>query len=72
MTWSPEPSETRVITPKFEFFVTTGSFGENELVSYSTVTVNTADVSLGDFDASNNVTVTLGADGTLTTSSGAP
>src|SRR3954463_12543036 len=34
MTWSPEPSQTRILTPKLTFYVATGTYGSNQLANY--------------------------------------
>jgi hypothetical protein len=59
MTWSPAPQQTRTLTPKLQFYVATGSFGSNELASWTDVSNGTAPITVpGDFKY-NKTTVTL-------------
>jgi len=71
MTWSPSPNDKRTITPKFEFYITTGSFGANQLADWTDVNRNACNIALSDF-SQLAVTVTLEQDGTWTKTPGAP
>lgn len=72
MTWSPAPGDTRTLTPKLEFYVTTGSFGANSLADWTDINSKCAKIQLGDFDPQRRATVTLGQDGTWSVVPGAP
>lgn len=71
MTWSPNPQTTRTLTPKFKFYVTTGTYGENELASWQTVSNHAAEISPRDFQH-NQATVTLTEDGSWKVTPGKP
>jgi hypothetical protein len=42
MSWSPAPSQKRVITPKLTFYVSAGTFDSNNLASWNQVSVDSA------------------------------
>lgn len=71
VTWQPSPSETTTLTPKFSFYVATGNFSSNELVDLNSVSTNSAEIELSDFDGFD-VTVTLNSDGSWTVTPGTP
>jgi hypothetical protein len=59
MSWSPSPQKTRTLTPKLQFYVTTGSFAENSLAAWTDVSNGSASIAVpGDFRL-NKTTVTL-------------
>ncbi len=49
VTWSPSPSDANTITPKFSFYISTGSFTSFELADIATVSKESAKVELKDF-----------------------
>lgn len=72
MSWSPAPQKTRTLTPKLQFYVATGSFGENSLASWTDVSNGSASISVpGDFRL-NKTTVTLTELGGWLVTPGAP
>ncbi|CAI9085880.1 hypothetical protein A7K93_04790 [Candidatus Methylacidiphilum fumarolicum] len=38
MTWSPEPQETRILTPKLRFYISIGEYGSNVLANWDQFT----------------------------------
>lgn len=72
MTWSPSPGQTVSISPTLTFYVATGSYNENTLASYTTVSTASQTVTTSNFDAANQCTVTYNADGTWSIAAGAP
>jgi hypothetical protein len=71
VTWSPSPSVTSTITPKFAFYIATGSFTSNSLVDMTTICNESQTVELSDF-LNLEATVTLSATGTWSVTPGAP
>ncbi|PIF31486.1 hypothetical protein CLU81_1976 [Flavobacterium sp. 9] len=62
VTWSPSPDDQNTITPKFSFYIATGSFTNYELADISTISRKSAKVELSDFK-NLEATVTLTATG---------
>lgn len=62
VTWSPSPNDQNTITPKFSFYISTGSFTSYELADISTISRQSAKVELKDF-INLEATVTLTATG---------
>ncbi|WP_316636379.1 hypothetical protein [uncultured Flavobacterium sp.] len=58
VTWSPSPNELFIITPKFSFYISTGSFASDELADLATIPKDSAKIELSNFKNSE-VTVTL-------------
>jgi hypothetical protein len=71
MSWSPSPNETRTLTPKLAFYVTTGDYGENELASWTEVANDAAVIELKDFKA-REATVILTSSGKFKVVPGKP
>ena len=64
MNWSPDPGVTRKITPDMSFYITTGTFGENTLASWSDVANSPAELdATKDFDEALKCTVVLKSNG---------
>jgi hypothetical protein len=62
VTWSPSPSDDHTITPKFSFYIATGSFTSYELADISTISRKSAKVEIKDFK-NLEATVTLTSKG---------
>lgn len=58
VSWSPSPNEQCIVTPKFSFYIATGSFRSGELVDLETISRQSAKIDLSDF-RNQEVTVTL-------------
>jgi len=72
MTWSPSPQQTTTLTPKLKFYVAVGSYGDNTLADWTTVSNSSAEISVpGDFQY-NATTVTYTPTGGWTVTPGAP
>jgi len=72
MTWSPSPNQTRTLTPKLSFYVSVGSFGDSELVDWTQVSNNAAQISVPTSFSANACTVTLLNNGTWSVTPGKP
>lgn len=72
MTWSPAPQDTRTWTPKLQFFVATGSYGENELASWTDISSNSAVISAPTDFQYGQTTVTLDGSGNWQVTPGKP
>lgn len=73
MSWSPEPSKTRTITPKLAFYVASGSFGQNQLADWDDVSNDSAKINApASFDDMNECTVTYTETGGWAVTAGAP
>ncbi|CAB1275761.1 hypothetical protein [Candidatus Nitrosacidococcus tergens] len=59
MTWSPDPGETRTLVPKLEFYIATGTFGENVLADWTSVSSDPAIITEDDFSAGNTGEATV-------------
>jgi hypothetical protein len=71
VTWSPSPSETSTLTPKFAFYIATGSYKSNSLVDMDTISNYAAQIELCDFK-NLETTVTLTSTGAWVVTPGAP
>lgn len=49
VTWSPSPSDDHTITPKFSFYIATGSFTSYELADIATISRKSAKVEISNF-----------------------
>ncbi|ELX09921.1 hypothetical protein Jab_2c20050 [Janthinobacterium sp. HH01] len=63
VTWKPSPDDDCIITPKFAFYIATGSFASNKLADMTTVSVHSAKVTLEDFSRANEAWVVLDSKG---------
>jgi hypothetical protein len=72
MSWSPSPQTTRTLTPKLKFYVATGSFGNNQLADWTTVSTSSAEIAVPHDFKYNQTTVTLTANGSWVVSPGKP
>jgi hypothetical protein len=72
MTWSPNPQQTRTLTPNLAFYVTTGNFGANALASWNQISSNAAAIRAPADFQSGSCTVTFAANGTWRVTPGAP
>jgi hypothetical protein len=63
VTWSPSPNDGNTITPKFSFYIATGSFTSYELADIATISRQSAKIELSDF-TNLEATVTLTSTGT--------
>jgi hypothetical protein len=72
MSWSPPPNDTKAITPLLKFYVATGSFGSNELASWTDVSRTSATLLVPDSFRYEETTVTYNPDGTFTVTPGKP
>ena len=71
LTWSPDPSNTYTITPKFAFYIATGNYTSNSLADINAISNTSAKVELTDFQ-NLEATVTLTSTGTWLVSPGKP
>lgn len=71
VTWSPSPSDTSTITPKFAFYVATGDYTSNNLADMTTISNTSAQIELTDFK-NLEATVTLTSKGKWLVAPGAP
>lgn len=62
VTWSPSPDDQHTITPKFSFYISTGSFTSYELADIATISRKAAKVELSNFK-NLEATVTLTSTG---------
>lgn len=73
MTWSPEPAQTRVLTPKLTFYVAVGSYGSNVLANYGQFSNSSAEIhASSSFDQLNECTVTYTSTGGWEVAKGRP
>ncbi len=71
ITWSPSPSNTTTITPKFAFYVSTGNYTSNDLADLTTISNKSAKIELSNFK-NLEATVTLTSRGEWLVTPGAP
>ena len=71
VTWKPGPNQTSTITPKFSFYIATGSYTSNSLADMATISSTSAAVSLSDFQ-NLKATVTLDSTGKWYVTPGKP
>ncbi|AUC76395.1 MULTISPECIES: hypothetical protein [unclassified Olleya] len=71
VTWTPSPSNTSTITPKFAFYVATGAYSSNSLADIATISNDSAKIELTDFK-NLEATVTLTSSGTWLVTPGSP
>ncbi|KGJ93766.1 hypothetical protein [Colwellia psychrerythraea] len=71
VTWSPDPNDTKTITPKFEFYIATGSFESNKLADFNTISNDSAIIPLSMFK-NLEATVTLTETGSWVVTAGRP
>lgn len=72
MTWSPNPQQTRTLTPKLTFYVSVGDYGQNALASWNDVSSNCATISVPNDFTYNKCTVTYTETGDWTVTQGPP
>lgn len=72
MTWSPGPSQTKKLTPLLNFYVAVGSYGQNKLASWDTVSNSSAIVSVPTDFHLNKATVTYTNPGKWVVTPGPP
>ncbi|ESA35921.1 hypothetical protein N836_10350 [Leptolyngbya sp. Heron Island J] len=72
MTWSPSPQQTRTLTPKLKFYVAIGSYGNNTLADWTTVSNNAAEISVPGSFKYNETTVTYTSTGAWKVEPGKP
>jgi len=58
MSWSPDPSKTRTLTPLLKFYIATGTYGANSLASWTEVSNDSAVLSVPSSFKYNKTTVT--------------
>jgi len=58
VTWSPSPGDKHTITPKFSFYIATGSYTSYELADIATISRNSAKIEISTFK-NLEATVTL-------------
>lgn len=71
VTWAPSPSDTSTVTPKFSFYIATGNYTSNSLADITTISNQSAQVTLSDFK-NLEATVTLTTKGTWLVTPGKP
>ena len=71
VTWSPSPNETSTITPKFGFYISTGSYRSENLADIASISRDAVKVELNDF-SQLEATVTLTSTGELIVTPGKP
>ena len=72
MSWSPSPNQNRTLTPKLSFYVSTGAFGSSTLADWTTVSNDSAKVSVPGSFSAGACTVTLLNNGTWKITPGKP
>lgn len=72
MTWDPEPSQTRTLTPKLTFYVATGDYNSNALANWNDVSNSAQAVNVPTDFSHNKCTVTYGPTGTWSVAPGEP
>jgi hypothetical protein len=73
MTWSPDPGQTRTLTPELTFYVSVGKYGANKLAHWDQVSNTSATISApSSFDDLNKCTVTYTQSGGWLVSAGPP
>jgi len=73
MTWSPEPSQTRILTPQLTFYIAVGSYGSNQLANYDQFSNTSAVINApSSFDQLNRCTVTYTQSGEWVVAPGMP
>jgi hypothetical protein len=72
MTWSPDPQQTRTVTPKLTFYVSTGDYGANTLASWNDVSNNAAVIQVPSSFHLNKCTVTYTETGDWVITPGEP
>ncbi|MEZ4301446.1 MAG: hypothetical protein R3B70_41315 [Polyangiaceae bacterium] len=72
MTWSPSPKQTTTLTPTLKFYVAVGNFGNNALASWTTVSSDSAMLSVPRDFKYAKTTVTYTSTGGWTVTPGAP
>ena len=63
MTWAPGPQEDKTLTPVLKFYVATGTFEDNELAKWTTVSKTCAEINVPRDFKYNKTTVTLTSKG---------
>lgn len=71
VTWAPSPNNDYIVTPKFKFYISTGSYSSNALADIDDIARTSAVVSLEDFE-NLEATVTLDSSGGWLVTPGAP
>ena len=71
-TWSHDSDRSYYIRPRFNFFITTGSYEPRHLVDLQAIEANAARVGRSNFDAALKCTVILHTDGSWTVQAGDP
>lgn len=72
MTWSPNPQQTRTLTPQLTFYVAVGAYNYNSLAKWTDVSSNCATVSVPNDFMYNKCTVTYTETGDWTVTQGPP
>jgi hypothetical protein len=73
LSWSPGPNERWFVTPELVFYVTVGSFGDNQLAGWDEVSSKAAVIAASSsFDVQNRCTVTYTDRGRWTVNPGDP
>jgi len=72
MSWSPDPSKTRTITPMLKFYIGTGTYGANSLASWTEVSNDSAVLSVPSSFKYNKTTVTYTETGKWKVTPGEP
>ncbi|MEM9293448.1 MAG: hypothetical protein AAGD01_17325 [Acidobacteriota bacterium] len=72
MTWSPNPNQRRTLTPTLTFYVAVGEFGQNRLASWTTVSIDSAELVVPRDFAQRKATVTYTSRGQWVVTPGAP
>lgn len=72
LTWSPEPNQTRTLTPTLAFYVAVGSYGANELASWTQVSTDSAIITVPNNFLYGDATVTYTQTGEWVVTPGKP
>jgi hypothetical protein len=72
MTWAPNPDQTRTIKPTLKFYISTGSFGENQLAEWNDVSNKAAEIQVPRDFKNFSSTVTYTSRGTWEVKPGRP
>jgi len=71
-TWTPGPNSSTNLTPKVSFYINYGDYTDNQLLSVTETSRNSAQLTNASFDSAGKTTVTINSDGTWTVLPGQP
>ncbi|CCE01114.1 hypothetical protein BRAS3809_4220010 [Bradyrhizobium sp. STM 3809] len=72
MTWSPEPQQTKTLTPQLSFYIAIGDYAERSLTDWNTLSVNSIQVDAAEDFVYGAATVTYDYSGNWSKTPGRP